>query len=330
MPEAREARGAPRVELEELIHSVRLELLRRGEAPSPGWVEEAAAQLQSGALSGWLVSSENAPGVGFYSIRGERAFGHVHVQPGPEAIVRAATLVGMMRQNLPASVLTLDTGFTGLSAETERELGRLLEGEPGVSLLAREAMERTIAPPDADPITPYPEGIRLLPIRAISREALAELDFRAFEGTEDANLIGTERPEYRRMMDELIGGRLGRFLEEASTTLVREGNGELVAALVTSEQTPQLAVYLDVMVAPQHRRAGLGRFIVRWGFRALWALGYPKVRLWVTESNTAARELYRTVGFVPVGSALIYRFSRRGRRAGPPTENSAHPDGHAI
>jgi GNAT superfamily N-acetyltransferase len=330
MPEPQPARSARRDELEELAHSVRQELLKRGESPPAGWVEEAAQDLHAGRLPGWYYASASSRGLGFYSARGDRAFGHVHVEPGTDAVGRAERLVDAMRGDLSSAVQSLDVGFTGLAMEEERALGEALRGAPGVSLLAREAMERPIAPADAEPVEPYPQGVRLLPIRAISRDALAELDFRAFEGSIDANLIGTERAEYRRMMDELIDGRLGRFLDEASTTLVHRETGELLAALLTSEQSPQLAVYLDIMVAPQHRRHGLGRFLVRWGFRALWALGYPKVRLWVTEINQAARALYIHTGFVPVGSALIYRYSRRAAANPSLGGPAAHGDGQAI
>ncbi len=330
MPEPLPARGARRDELEELTYSVRQELLRRGESPAAGWVEEAAQELEAGRMPGWFYPSLPARGLGFYSARGNRAFGHAHVEPGEDALGRAERLVHAMQDDLPSTVLSFDVGFTGLAPEEEHTLGERLRGTPGVSLLVREAMERTIVPADAEPVEPRPEGIRLLPIRAIPREALTELDFRAFQGTVDANLIGTERAEYRRMMDELIDGRLGRFLGEASTALVLGESGELLAALLTSEQSPQLAVYLDIMVDPRHRRAGLARFLVRWGFRALWALGYPKVRLWVTESNEAARALYHGTGFVRVSSALIYRFSRPAAVDPNPSPSGPRGDGQAI
>lgn len=303
-------------ELEELAHGLRQELLRRGEAPPTRWVEEIVEQLRAGRVDGWYYPTAQGPGLGFFSARGDRAFGHVHIAAGADPLGRAERLVHVLQSHLAPTVHSLDVGFTGLSPEEERQLGGRLQGAPGVTLLAREAMERAITETDSEPVEPRPPGIRLTPIHAVPRELLAELDYRAFDGTVDANLIGTERAEYRRMIDELIDGRLGRFLGEGSTALVREETGELVAALLTSEQTPQLAVYLDVMVAPKHRRAGLGRFLVRWGFRALWALGYPKVRLWVTESNEAARALYRSTGFRPVGTALIYRFSRRTKPPG--------------
>ena len=312
MGEPRPAREARSDELEELAHAVRSELLRRGEAPAAGWIEEIVAELRSGRVTGWYLPGPGERGLAFFSVRGERAFGHVHVQDGADAVARAAELLNGLQRGLPPTVTTLDVGFTGLAPEEERRLGERLAGIPGVTLLARIAMERGIAPADADPVEPRPEGIHLRPIHAIPRTALARLDYQAFSGTVDANLIGTDPLEYRRMIDELIDGRMGRFLGEASTAITCGDPEELVGAILTSEQTPQLAVYLDVMVAPRYRRQGIGRYLVRWGFRALWALGYPRVRLWVTERNETARRLYESVGFAPAGTALIYRYARAG------------------
>ena len=289
-------------ELEELTHGLRVELLRRGEAPPSAWVEEAARELRSGRVTGWVFQGAKERALGFYSLRGPRAFGHVHVEGGPAASERARELVHTLRDALPPGVRDLDIGFTGLSVSQEESLGSALSHEPGVSLLSRVAMERPITLTDSDPVR-APESFRFFPIRTIRREALADLDFRAFEGTIDADLIGREPPEYRRLIDELIDGRMGRFLHEASIALLSPETDELIGALLTSEQSPQLAVYLDIAVAPNHRRKGVGRFLVRWGFRALWALGYTKVRLWVTRTNVAAHALYRSTGFAAAGAA---------------------------
>ena len=322
MAELLPAQSARSDELEELIHSVRAELLRRGEAPPSSWVQEAARELKAGRITGWYHPGTDAPGLGFFSVRGDRAFGHVHVAPGADAPGRARQLVEVLTSGQPLSVSQHDLGITGLSTSEEQALGESLERTPGVSVLVREQMDRDIGVADSEPVVPQPIGVHHIPIRAVSREALAQLDYLAFHGTIDANLIGTEPAEYRRMMDELVEGRLGRFLEEASTALLSPGNEEIWGALLTSEQSPQLAVYLDVMVHPSHRRKGIGRYLVRWGFRALWALGYTKVRLWVTRSNEPAYELYRTNGFAPMGTALILRYSRPA-----PPGNAVPPPG---
>ncbi|MGI0140066.1 MAG: GNAT family N-acetyltransferase [Thermoplasmata archaeon] len=303
------ARGARRDTLEELANAVRRELTRRGEAPPPSWVEELAEELASGRTPGWYQSSEAGSALGFYSRRPTAAFGHVHVDGGSEAVERAIRLIDAIRADLPPEVANLDIGFTGLQPDEEGQLGARLEKRRRVAVLRRMAMDRPITEADARPISSVPVGIRHYPVRSIPREALVELDYRAFQGTIDAHLIGTERAEYARMMDELVSGRLGRFVDEASTTLVDATSGALWGGILTAEQNPRLAIYLDVMVEPSQRRHGLGRYLVRWGFRALSALGYTSVRLWVTEGNVPARTLYEALGFSRVASAIVYRES---------------------
>ncbi len=305
------ARDARRDLLEALVAGARRALRERGESPPASWVEEATEDLRTGRLLGWwLPEEEGGGGIAFGSVRGSTAFGHVHVAEGTDAGDRVVRLLDAFRSGTPGSVDELDLGFTGLSADEEAALSARLGERPHVHLLSRAAMERAIGPDDEAPVTDVPLGIRHFPIRAIPRDALAELDWRAFAGTLDAELVGRNAAEFRRMLDELIAGRMGRFLDEASTALVDGSSGELLAAILTGEQTPRLAVYLDVMVEPRHRRHGYGRYLVRWGFRALAALGYPRVRLWVTEANAPALALYERAGFRPVARALIYRESR--------------------
>jgi ribosomal protein S18 acetylase RimI-like enzyme len=142
-------------------------------------------------------------------------------------------------------------------------------------------------------------------------EQLTALDVRAFLGSPDESLVAESFEEDRRVLSEILEGLLGRFLAEASRALVTE-NGELVAALLTGEQTSRSGVYLDLIVDPAYRKRGLATYLARWGFRALLALGYESVRLWVTESNLPARHLYEALGFLKIDQALIFRWDRPG------------------
>jgi ribosomal-protein-alanine N-acetyltransferase len=76
----------------------------------------------------------------------------------------------------------------------------------------------------------------------------------------------------------------------------------------------------NVVVAPEHRRLGIGSELVREVLRAAQDAGAAAVLLEVRESNAAARQLYERLGFatagrrpgyyrVPVEDALLLRFS---------------------
>ena len=151
--------------------------------------------------------------------------------------------------------------------------------------------------------------LRPVPVREIPIDALAALDWAGFHGTPDESLIAETVEEDQEVLGDILGGRLGRFLDEASTALVSP-EGHLAGAILTAEQSPRRIVLLDVIVHPGWRRRGLGVFLLRFALRAAAALGYAECRLWVTETNEPARRLYEREGFVPADRAIVYRFSR--------------------
>lgn len=309
MEEPRPATSARRDDLVELTHALRGELRARGESPTGNWVEELAEDLHTGRIQGWYYPDPSGA-LGFQSVRGDLAFGHVQSAAGPHALQRATQLVDTLREHMPAKVRAIDVGLTGLTFEQEGELWERLRGRPGAHLIVRCAMERAITPADAAEEPRLPAGMRAVPVAEVSLEALADLDWRAFRNTVDSELFGSDPADYRRVLQELFDSRLGRYLPEASVAVINDEGTELFAGLVTSEQSPRQATYLDLMVDPAHQRAGLGTFLVRWGFRALRALGYGSVRLWVTAANAPARALYEQAGFQAKATASIYRWTR--------------------
>jgi len=297
-------------DLEELLLWVRRELVLRDEAPSGTWVEESARDLKVGRKPGWYLPPAGGGGLAFYQPRGAQAYGHVHVGVGPDARGRAHRLADRLLDTLPPEIRSIDVGFTGLAADGERELLEAMAVRPGSTLIARRAMERALAAGDGAPLAPLPGGLVYLPVRRVTLDALADLDLRAFSGSTDALLAGPTVADYRRVLESVLGGQFGRFLDEASTAVYRAEPPQLVGALLTTELSARRAVFVDFMVDPASRRQGLGRGLLRWGLRALWALGYERVRLWVTDANTAARTLYETSGFRVTATASIYRWDR--------------------
>ena len=303
-------------ELAELTHALRAELLQRGEFLPPAWVEEAAADLRAGRLAGWVLGGPPPNALIFYSPRGRRAYAHAHVGAGDDPVGRADALLRQLTDALPPGIRRADVGFTGLSEAEEGELAARVRMRPGFSILGRRAMDFALSdlPPGGLPAAP--EGIQRLRVRDVPVDAIASLDWIAFQGTPDESLVAETVEEDRTIVSEIIDGRLGLFLEDASTALVTS-SGHLVGVLLTAEQSPRRCVFHDLVVHPAHRRKGLGGYLVTFGFRAARALGYSEVRLWVTESNTAARTLYDQRGFRPVLRTLIYRFSREAGAEAP-------------
>ncbi len=317
MDPPRPTRNAPADDLLELVHGVARELQLREEAPSGRWVEETAIALRSGAQAGLYLPVSSGGGVAFRAERDALSFAHVHVVPGAEALERAETLTRALLDGLPPAVRSVSVGFTGLSLELEETLTRRLSERPGSTVIRRFAMERPLRSRDGEGLPPVPDALRIVAVREVTLEALAALDRRAFQGSVDELLIGSDPEEYRRTVSAILDGAVGRFLDEASAALYRPDPPELVGAILTCEKTPRRAVFQDFMVDPGNRGRGYGAYLIHWAFRALWALGYERVRLWVSAANETARRLYDSVGFSVTATAVIYRWDRGDTAAQP-------------
>jgi ribosomal protein S18 acetylase RimI-like enzyme len=299
-------------ELLEIVQSLKHELVRREETVAGDWAEDSAADLRAGRKVGWYFPGAEGAGIGFYARRGPDAFGHVHVVEGTSAVERATRLATTMLDALPPDITSIDLGFTGLLPREERDVTARLAERPGSASIERDRMERELGPPDAEAPVRLKEGLVLVPVRSVTLEALAELDRKAFQGTQDELLVGRTASDYATVLQSILDGRLGGFLDPASTALLYEDPPRLVGALLSAEQSPRKAVFVEFIVDPADRRQGHGRFLFRWGLRALWALGYSSVRLWVTSTNHPARRLYESFGFRTTASATIYRWERPG------------------
>jgi ribosomal protein S18 acetylase RimI-like enzyme len=308
MDAPRPTKGAPRTELEELLQGLRRELIAREESPTGEWVEETARELASGKKLGCYLP--NGGGVAFCARRANEAYGHVHVGPGPNRPEAASLLADAVLDELPGTAVSANLGFTGLTPPEERGCATRLSVRPGSTVIARLLVERLLTAEDGGAAPPLPSGLRAVPVREITLDALADLDHRSFDGTVDAYLVGAGLEGTRAAITAMLEGRLGRFVDEASVALYDPEGARLASAILTTEQSIRRASFVDLMVDPTRRRQGLGRYLVAWAFRALWALGYTSVRLWVTEANTAARQLYDRAGFRTVGAATIYRWDR--------------------
>ena len=299
----------------ELAHGLRQELVRRGEFLPSSWVEEAANVVKRGRMQGWVVGPRAEDGgLAFLSPRAGRAYGHAHVTPGPDAFDRLLPLLEALRTGRSEPGARLDVGLTGLSDREEERLRTTTP--PPLTTIVRHALEAPLPAPSA--LVP-PVPLRQVPIRSVDVRSLASLDWLAFQGTPDETLVADSPAEDARVIDEILNGLLGRFLDEASTAVLTEDGG-LLGFLLTAEQTPRRAIFLDLVIQPASRRRGTGLYLLRWGMRALVALGYETVRLWVTESNVPARRLYDRLGFRPVGRALIVRYPGPAAGSGEPPQ----------
>jgi GNAT superfamily N-acetyltransferase len=307
---AEPARKARSTELVELAAALRRALVRRGERLANTWPEEAAADLLAGRLEGIVLREHGvAVGLGVLSFRAHRAFGQIHIGGSREVLSLARSAVDALVARASPEIERIDLGVTGLSGAEEGELGAALGATPGFGTIRRFGLLRTLELDHPPPAPRFPTGLQLRPIREVPLRELGALDWEAFQGSPDAALLSDSLEGNLRLLTGIVGGQLGRFLEEASLALV-DARGTLVGSLLTVEESPRVGVFVDLAVRPSLQRQGVGRALLLRGLRALLALGHVQARLWVTETNRPARALYDSLGFVTEATAYIYRWLR--------------------
>jgi ribosomal-protein-alanine N-acetyltransferase len=88
--------------------------------------------------------------------------------------------------------------------------------------------------------------------------------------------------------------------------LVAAADGDRIAGYVVALEAADEGEILNLAVAPDGRRHGLGRALVEQVLEALTARGIRQVYLEVRESNAPARALYAAHGFREVGRRKQY------------------------
>jgi ribosomal protein S18 acetylase RimI-like enzyme len=156
-----------------------------------------------------------------------------------------------------------------------------------------------------------PEGYTIVPWDPVWLDPLGEIDRRSYAGTIDAALYGryfrTARGS-RRLWDEAISGRFGRFDPARTLLLMRDGQpcGHLMASMRSARE----GFIGNLAVLPEDR-GGTGRALMLeclWRFRHA---GFQTVSLAVTFENERALHLYKSLGFI-----VRYRFPVLARPEG--------------
>ncbi len=118
----------------------------------------------------------------------------------------------------------------------------------------------------------------------VPEDEKAALDRRTFEA------------EFREYARPFVEGRQGeRFVAEDEA-------GRFLGYIIVGELRPFFSPHVvgfvyDIWVAPEHRRDGVGRFLLMEAERWAKARGYRKIKLEVAEPNRPARGLYEKEGY---------------------------------
>ncbi len=129
-------------------------------------------------------------------------------------------------------------------------------------------------------------------------EAWVELNNRAFEG----------HPEQSGWTLKDLDIRLNEEWFDANGLLIKEDAGKISAFCWTKLHTlnPVGEIYI-MAVDPSLHRQGLGREMVIAGLHYIRSQSIQSAMLYVDAENTAAQELYKSLGFTEWGRDLLYK-----------------------
>jgi GNAT superfamily N-acetyltransferase len=156
---------------------------------------------------------------------------------------------------------------------------------------------------------PLPTGYRFVPWQPGQEDRHALVKFQSFRDEVDSSVFEC-LGEYQgclRLMREIA--KQDGFIPAATwlVTYTEPGNRkpEDCGTIQGVALTEFLASIQNVGITPDHRGQGLGRVLVLQSLAGFQEAGLHRVSLEVTANNTAAVELYRSVGFRP--TRTMYR-----------------------
>ena len=104
-----------------------------------------------------------------------------------------------------------------------------------------------------------------------------------------------------------VGGQAPEWRGRCVSYVVLDGDGHDgddacgTATCYLCPQVPRRAYFTSAWIDPRYRRRGLGRQLLDAAIAWAAAHGADELRLWVDDTNPAAAEFYRALGFAPTG-----------------------------
>jgi ribosomal protein S18 acetylase RimI-like enzyme len=150
------------------------------------------------------------------------------------------------------------------------------------------------------PKVTLPSGLELRPWRDEDIAAASRLINEAYRDHPD----GVINDQYRsaegslRFLHNIVRySGCGAFSPQVSFAIVQRANRELVALILGSRVSTESGHITQVCVHPDYRRRGIARLLLSLAAFQFMRQGVAEISLTVTESNSAAIDLYRAEGY---------------------------------
>lgn len=114
----------------------------------------------------------------------------------------------------------------------------------------------------------------------------------------------------------------GAFLPAASLSVQHPADDRLRGMVLTTALQRDTAHVAQIAIDPAYRRRGLARALLQAALHRAAAAGFWRVTLLVAEDNTAARDLYASLGFEPHGYFLYATRNAPNRMRGQRTAST--------
>jgi ribosomal protein S18 acetylase RimI-like enzyme len=101
-----------------------------------------------------------------------------------------------------------------------------------------------------------------------------------------------------------VGGKDPKWGDRCAAFVMLDGEEACgTATCYLCPRVPRRAWFTAAWIDPRYRRRGLGRELVETALAWAAERGADHLRLWVDDTNPAAAEFYRALGFVPTGTS---------------------------
>ncbi|MBX8632248.1 MAG: GNAT family N-acetyltransferase [Thermoplasmata archaeon] len=270
-----------------------------GEELPPGWVEERIDSIRNKQEYCYVaMEADETKGVIVFSQKGGRGFAFVSWRK--DGIDREGLLL-LVREYVNRMNSVSWMRISGIHPNVPDEVMTSVCESLGFQRRCRMEMSRALSD---IPEFPPPEGrFGFIPITDFSEGTLSKLDFEGYRGTPDEGLFADSVAEYEGMMHSLLTGDYGPVIKDASVCAVVEGNP---VAMIAVTDMGENAFVADLVISEPYRRKGIARYLLSNAMKSAAQLKKKEITLWVSEENSSALSLYKSVGFTEVRKGAYY------------------------